>query len=89
MELTVFVSGAAEMAHDLGPHSALRRNHEADVVFQSFLEQKPARLAIFFGEIGKLLIEVRIHLQADLFRKCFGHVVPLSSPILLAWSAKI
>ena len=75
MELAVFVGGATELAHDFRTHGTLRRNHEADVVLQRFLEQKPPRLAIFFGEIGKLLIEVRIHLQADLFRKCFGHVV--------------
>lgn len=82
MELAVFVSGAAEMAHDFRTHGALRRNHETDIVLQSFLKQKPARLAIFFGEIGKLLIQVRIHFQADLLRKCFGHVVSLTRSIL-------
>jgi hypothetical protein len=86
MELAVFVSGAAELAHDFRTHGALRRNHETDVVLQSFLKQKPARLAIFFGEIRKLLVEVRIHLQADLFRKCLDHVVPLPCPILHAES---
>jgi hypothetical protein len=87
MELAVFVSGAAELAHDFRTHGALRRNYEADVVLQSFLEQKPARLAIFFGEIRKLFIEARIHLQADLFRKSFGHVFPLPCLILRAGSA--
>jgi|HubBroStandDraft_3_1064219.scaffolds.fasta_scaffold2099438_1 hypothetical protein len=77
MELAVFVGRAAELAHDFRTHGALRRNHETNVVFQSFLKKKAAGLAIFFGEIGKLLIEVRIHLQTDLFRKCLGHVVPL------------
>lgn len=86
MELAVFVSGAAELAHDFRTHGALRRNHEADVVLQSFLEQKPTRLAIFFGEIRKLLIEARIHLQTDLFRKGFGHAFPLPCPILHAES---
>jgi len=86
MELAVFVSGEAELLHDFRTHGALRRNHEADVVLQSSLEQKPARLAIFFGEIGQLLIEVRIHLKADLFRECFSHVVSLSCLILHAGS---
>ena len=42
MELSVFVGGAAEMAHDFGTHCALRRNHEADVMFESFLKKKAA-----------------------------------------------
>ena len=86
MELAVFVSGTAEMAHNIRPYRALGRNHKANIVFQGFLEQKPSRLTILLGEFGKLLIEMRIHLQADLFRECFGHVDSLSCSILLAGS---
>jgi hypothetical protein len=67
MEFVVFVSGAAELAHDFGTHCALGRNHEANVMLQGLLEKKAAGLAIFFGEIGKLPIKMRMHLQADFF----------------------
>jgi hypothetical protein len=49
MKLAVFVGGAAELAHDFGTHGALRRNHETNAVFQSFLKKKAAGLAIFLG----------------------------------------
>jgi hypothetical protein len=36
-------------------------------MLQGLLEKKAAGLAIFFGEIGKLPIKMRMHLQADFF----------------------
>jgi hypothetical protein len=67
MELAVLVGGAAEMAHHFRPHGALRRNDKADVVLQGLFEKKAAGLSVFLGEIGKLPIEARIHLQTYFF----------------------
>lgn len=82
MELSVFVGRAAEMAHDLRPNCALRRNHEAQIVLQGFLEKKSARLPIFRGQFGELLIEPGIHLQADFSGVRFGHEIVPSGMIL-------
>ena len=75
MELAVFVGGASEMAHDFRPNRALRRNYELNVMFQRLFKKKAAGLSVFLGERGKLAIKARIHFQADLFCKCFGHAL--------------
>jgi hypothetical protein len=84
MELAIFVSGAAEMTHNFRPHRALRWDHEAEVVLESFLEQKPAGLSILLGEIRKLLIETHVHLKANFLGEHLRHRAFPPNEILLA-----
>jgi hypothetical protein len=83
MKLAVFVGGAAEMIHHFRTHGALRRNHEAKIMFQGFLKKKAPGLAIFLGKFGKPVVETNIHFQTDLFCKSFGHRLPFPEPVYM------